>query len=151
MQTIRIAYSTGVFPIGPLVKLFTWSKWSHVVLLTDENTGIEATVLNGVQEVSFEYILNDSKELFIVEYEVVDSKAIIEAARSQIGKKYDFTALIGILFHHDWADEDKWFCSELVAFSFMKGGSPLFRKDSVNRITPEDLWKCKGSDIGKVK
>lgn len=66
--------------------------------------------------------------------------AVIAAARSQIGKPYDLTAVLGIAIHRDWQDSARWFCSELVAWAFEQAGSPLFRADAVRRVTPEHLW-----------
>ncbi len=151
MQKIRIAYTTSYLPISPLIQFVTWSSWSHVIILTNDNTGIEATLSTGVHEDTYENIFERAKHLHIVEYDVKDAEAIIAAARSQIGKKYDFTALFGIIIRRDLSERDKWFCSELMAYAFDKGGSPLFRKDSISRITPQDCWKVFGKDIGRMK
>lgn len=48
--------------------------------------------------------------------------------------------LLGLLMHRDWQEEDRWFCSELVAWAFTQGGSPLFRREAMHRITPQHLW-----------
>lgn len=66
--------------------------------------------------------------------------AAVAAARSQEGKGYDLTASFGIPLRRDWQEPDKWFCSELVAWSFAQGGSPLFRPDAVHRVAPQHLW-----------
>jgi uncharacterized protein YycO len=80
-------------------------------------------------------------EQFVVEdYEVM--KAACAWASSQIGKPYDFSAVSGIAFDRDWHDENRWFCSELIAVAFEKVGHPLLstRPSAVSwRVTPRDL------------
>jgi hypothetical protein len=40
--------------------------------------------------------------------------AILGFARTQIGKPYDWTAILALLMDRDWRDSGAWFCSELV-------------------------------------
>ena len=46
--------------------------------------------------------------------EVADEK--VEIARNwleaQVGKRYDWTALVGFVFRRNWQEDDSWFCSE---------------------------------------
>lgn len=76
----------------------------------------------------------------IVEMACQDDAAVLAAVRSQVGKPYDLTALFGLLTHRDWQEPDAWFCSELVAWAFSQGGSPLFRPEALHRVTPQHLW-----------
>ena len=62
------------------------------------------------------------------------------AAASQIGKPYDYTAILGLGLRRDWQEEDAWFCSELVAWAFQHAGEPLFRAECLRRVTPQHLW-----------
>jgi uncharacterized protein YycO len=59
-------------------------------------------------------------------------------AYRQIGKPYDYSALIGLGIHRDWHSADAWFCSELVAAAFDWAYYPLIR-DKYDRVTPESL------------
>ena len=58
-----------------------------------------------------------------------------EFAESQVGKPYDLSGLWNFLASRDWTTDDKWFCSELVAYA--TGG---WR--SAGRITPEMLYEA---------
>jgi len=63
-----------------------------------------------------------------------------EWARTQAGKKYDFSAIAGIATNRNWRDQSRWFCSELIAASFEQVGAPLLNPETkVWRITPRDL------------
>jgi cell wall-associated NlpC family hydrolase len=76
----------------------------------------------------------------IVELPCRDPQAVIAAAASQIGKPYDYTAILGLGLRRDWQEEDAWFCSELVAWAFQHAGEPLFRAECLRRVTPQHLW-----------
>jgi uncharacterized protein YycO len=63
-----------------------------------------------------------------------------EWAQTQVGKKYDHTAIFGLAFDRDWRAKDSWFCSELVAEAFEQVGAPLLNPDvDVWRVTPRDI------------
>lgn len=121
-----------------LIRLVTWSDWSHVAVIDGEHA-IEA-VWPRVRRVPLADVMAQHTACEIVEFSCTDVDAAIRAARSQIGKPYDLTALVGLLAHRDWQEDDRWFCSELAAWSFAQAGTPLFRHDAVHRITPQHLW-----------
>ena len=100
---------------------------------------IEA-VWPAVRSVPVAEVIAAHSECVIVDFPVRDPEAVIRAARSQVGKPYDLTALFGLLMHRDWQEDDSWFCSELVAWAFAQGGAPLFRADAMHRVTPHHLW-----------
>lgn len=61
-------------------------------------------------------------------------------AQTQVGKKYDHTAIFGLALDRDWRARDSWFCSELVAEAFEQVGAPLLNPDvDVWRVTPRDI------------
>ena len=66
----------------------------------------------------------------------LDLAAAVAVAGTQLGKPYDFTAVLGIGLHRDWTETDSWFCSELAAWACLHAGVPLLRFDRLNRITP---------------
>ena len=84
--------------------------------------------------------INHAKRGAIIELPCRDPQAVIAAAASQIGKPYDYTAILGLGLRRDWQEEDAWFCSELVAWAFQHAGDPLFRADCLRRVTPQHLW-----------
>lgn len=135
MGAISLLFSTSGHPMSAVIRVGTWSDWSHVAII-DGNEVIEATAPAGVRR----FPINHTKRSAIVELPCRDPQAVIAAAASQIGKPYDFTAIIGLGLHRDWQQEDSWFCSELVAWAFEKVGDPLFRADCLRRVTPQHLW-----------
>jgi len=139
MKTIALLFSTTANPFSGLIRAFTWSSWSHVSII-DGDTVIEAAALHGVRRVPVLDAINRASRGEVVEFQCQDPERIIAAAASQIGKPYDYTALIGLGLRRDWQESDSWFCSELVAWAFQEAGEPIFRADAMHRVTPEHLW-----------
>jgi len=82
-----------------------------------------------------------------VDYECKDPEAAMAWCASQLGKPYDLSALFGFLIHRDWHHAGKWFCTEFGAVAFEMGGSPKFRPEVDDRITPWDWWTLPGQDV----
>lgn len=135
---MRVLFCTSKLPGAVLIRAVTWSKWSHVALI-DGDEVIEAT-WPVVRVAPLADVIAKHSAHVIVDLPCACPEFVIEAARSQVGKPYDLTALFGLLMHRDWQEEDRWFCSELVAWAFSQGGSPLFRADALHRVTPQLLW-----------
>lgn len=136
---MKVLFCTSNLPGAVLIRGVTWSKWSHVALVLDDGTAIEATWPK-VRRVALTDITSKHSKYVIIDIPTDCDNQIIDAAMSQIGKPYDITALFGILVHRSWSDTDSWFCSELVAWSFAQSGNSLFREEDVHRITPQNLW-----------
>lgn len=140
MSTIRLLFCTN--PRNPLswaIRACTWSRWSHVAVIDGDDV-IESVALHGVVRTPLVERQRLDPRWQIVELPCAEPQAVLAAARSQVGKPYDYTAVIGLWLHRVWKDADSWFCSELVAWSFATAGLPLFRADAMQRVTPQHLW-----------
>lgn len=116
------------------LRLVMWSKWSHSAIL-DEGLVIDTTLWQGGVRVH-------KAEEFFAKYpahEVRDIEVDETPARywlhAQIGKSYDWTALVSFVVQRDWQEPDAWFCSELTEAMISMFGKPRFRA-SAQRITP---------------
>lgn len=139
MSTIRLLFSTSAHPFSALIRAVTWSRWSHVSLV-DGDTVIEARALKGVVRTPLSEALCRAKAYSLVDLPCRDPAVVIAAAAGQIGKPYDYLAVLGLGLRRDWQDDGSWFCSELIAWASDRAGQPLFRADSLRRVTPEHLW-----------
>lgn len=116
-----------------LIRKFTWSDYSHVDIVLPDGRLLGARFEGGV---SIKPPNNFKK---CVRFSVDAPEDVISAALTQVGKPYDIVAIFGIIVRRDWHKSKKWFCSELVAWSFEEAGNPLLRTENFNRVTPRDL------------
>ena len=142
-MSVQLIFSTRKGIFSKLVRFITWSHYSHVDMIVGGDHIIGASVLHGVEEVSLAYRKSVSHRWVIGEVPTIaaeDDDNIYRALKSQVGKPYDWFGILGFLFHRDWQNEDRWFCSELIAWAFDKVGTRILA-DSVrkSRVSPEHL------------
>lgn len=124
-----------------IIRKFTKSNWSHVAI---EHNGmvIESVTHGGVRMVPLDDFESQYPRLFKMELPYKANEKIFNAVKSQIGKKYDWTAILAFGFNRNWQEKDAWFCSELIMNGILEAGYTVLNPSTkVSRITPEDLFK----------
>ncbi|MGA3953167.1 YiiX/YebB-like N1pC/P60 family cysteine hydrolase [Ralstonia nicotianae] len=139
MSSVQLLFTATDGPLGWAIRACAWSAWSHVAMV-DGDQVIESMPGHGVRRVPLAEAIQRADRYELATMPARDPARIIAAAASQIGKPYDYTAVLGIGLHRNWQQADAWFCSELLAWSFHQAGEPLFRADCVRRVTPQHLW-----------
>lgn len=136
---VKIFFSDSSYPMSALIRCLTWSEYSHVGFILNDCV-VDSTLSHGGVRIR---PLTDAKKnttkFEVCEFPLVNDDAI-RYAMSQVGKPYDFTAVLGLPFRRNWQEDDSWFCSELVAWACIQAGTPLVNKQ-VWRITPQDLFQ----------
>lgn len=136
-MTVRVVFTRKHALGSILLRAALWSPWSHCAII-DGDEVIEAAAFHGVRARPLEDMLNEASKFAILTLPG-DEAAVVAAARSQIGKPYDWPGVLGIGFRRNWQESDAWFCSELVAWAFEVSGTPLFRTEHW-RITPQTIF-----------
>lgn len=139
MQAV-IQFSNRKFNIFSLaIRLLTFSNFSHVDAVLPDGRLLGATFKKGVHVHHTKY---SSIKRFKINFDNdIQVEAFYEFLRQQIGKKYDVLSLFGfILRNRKWHEEEKWFCSELIAAAAEYAGVQLVRYQT-NRVTPMDILK----------
>lgn len=139
MNVVQLLFTTTRWPASWLIRAGTWSAWSHVALV-DGDQVIESVMGHGVRRVSLYSAIRRASRHALVNLPTRNPALIVAAAAAQIGKPYDYTAILGLGLHRDWQEDDAWFCSELVAWAFQQAGEPLFRAECLRRVTPQHLY-----------
>lgn len=124
---------------GWLLRFVMWSRWSHSAIL-DEATGMvyDSTLLGGGVRVTAmgaflqHYRKHEMRDIDVHADRLDESRAWL---RAQVGKPYDWTALLSWIVRRDWQRPDWWFCSEFSESYIGQFSTPRFR-ESVSRITP---------------
>jgi uncharacterized protein YycO len=135
---MRVLFCTSDRVAARWIRGVTWSDWSHVGIL-DGAEVIEA-VCPTVRVAALEDVVAAHTRWSVVDIPCPDEAAAIAAARAQVGKPYDLAGMLGLAFNRDWQEDDRWWCSELVAFVAKAGGLDLYRDGTMHRITPQHLW-----------
>jgi len=131
MITLQFSTTKGIG--SRVIRWATWSPYSHVDLVQDDGRLLGATTCHGVA------IRDPEPTSACARFQVSAPVDVIAAARSQIGRPYDWPGIFGWGFRRNWQELDSWFCSELIAWAFQEAGHPLLRADRSWRITPRDL------------
>lgn len=124
-----------------LIKLFTFSKWNHVAVLFDDDTVFDSVYSEGgVRKMTYQEFINIYHNVEELDLSIKDEKAGREFAEKQLGKKYDWTAILGIVFQSRyWEKDDRWFCSELAEAIILACGVRRFRTH-VSTVLPRDVY-----------
>lgn len=136
MITLQFSASPGF--VSHAIRWFTFSDISHVDFVLPDGWLLGSHVQggNGVL-IRPPHYLKWSK-LIVATVDAPGS--VLDAAASQIGRPFDYSALVNFGVQRDWQEQDSWFCSELTAWSFQQGGYPIFNPHVQTwRITPRDL------------
>lgn len=106
------------------------ARWSHSGAIVDTRGApfvVEARALRGVVATPLHEFLARYSRTEIVRYAVPDAKAGDDWVCAQIGKRYDYLAILGRLCRRDWGDPTAWHCQELVEARFAAAGAQRFR------------------------
>ena len=137
-ETLTVLFASNNKPASLAIKLFTLSKWSHCAIL-DGDFVIDATLATGVRRIPFKKWKAHYKSYEAKELPCDSRKEAILKARRQVGKKYDWLGIFSFVFHKDYEDKKKWFCSELVAYAMN-----IFEMNKLFLISPQFLSIFKG-------
>jgi uncharacterized protein YycO len=120
-----------------LIRFGTRCEWSHAGFYdAEQDTYLSAHIDGGVRVRTW----GEERYSKACLYTAPGIEDAYKWALTQVGKRYDWKAIIGIASNKDWHDQDHYICSELVAMAFEVTGKPLLNPDAqVWRITPRDL------------
>lgn len=136
---MRFVLKKGTETLDDTIKWFTWGKYSHMSLLTDDNLVVEA-VWPRVRKLPFSvaYPRLSLCDVFHVDTTPEQDKQIISFALAQVGKPYDLIGDLHFLTRPNYVNEpdDKWFCSELGFRAFLEGKIELLARVEAYKVYP---------------
>lgn len=124
---------------GRLLRLFLMSRWNHVAIQIGGSV-YESVSGSGVIKRRPSDFGKAWDKVSSVEVDVVDQLTMLRFLQGQVGKPYDWKAILAFPFRGSWQDRSGWFCSELVYEALRVGGALVSDRLPSNRITPRDLW-----------
>lgn len=138
--TSRWPYNPGSLVVG----LASGShQFSHAIAIIGKRA-YEASMMHGCRAGTVDALMDGVAMCRDMQVWVPDLDAAVAFAEAQVGKGYDWLGAIGIPFTYsdDWADDSKWWCSELVFAIVQAGGTRLFDPGVMKRVRPIDLQMC---------
>lgn len=138
MEGVILQFSTTKDFGSWAIRQFTWSDWSHVDIVMPDGYLLGARQDGGVKKRQPGYGKFSKVQHMIAKGA---PESVYEYALSQWGKPYDWTSILNFGMHRDWRENDSWFCSELVMWSFEQAKWPLLNPEiPASRWTPRDVY-----------
>lgn len=116
--------------LGTIISWADGSPYNHCGIYDNavDNRGgfiIEASPFEGVRRRVLGPILSSVEGFAILDLSLPNEEEAMTWLRTQVGKKYDWVGLAGILFGADWMQGNRWVCSPLTMMTFMQAGATL--------------------------
>lgn len=126
--------------VSSLIRWQTRGEVSHAGLLLPDGRCLESMQGDGVRIRE----LKDDEWGLIEAYEVAGMTdeqwaRALEFAHTQVGKSYDYWAVIRFISRSRMPDNDKWFCSELAFAAILAGGITLLERIEAWAVDPHRL------------
>jgi uncharacterized protein YycO len=140
-QTVRIGAYGGRGILSTLIKWRTWTPYSHVSLVLRDGSEIEAWWGGVMHRAAVGAIHRPGTRIELYEVDCTPEQCddIESFALAQVGKPYDYGAIIGFVLRARTASSRKWFCSELVFAAFAAAGIRLLRGVAERKVAPGDI------------
>lgn len=127
---MKAIFTTRQDMLGEVISWIDGGPYNHCGIYdeaVDCNGGfiIEANPFEGVRKRLLGPVLNSVEGFAILDLPLPEEELALAWLRTQVGKKYDWLGLTGILFGADWMREDRWVCSPLTLTTFIQAGATL--------------------------
>lgn len=139
MSRITVIFTRRRHVGSALLRAWMHSRYSHCALLDPATGTVIEAVATGVRERPLADMVRDASHYEAISIPCRDPVQVLAAARSQIGKPYDWKGVMAFWFRRNWRDDRAFFCSELIAWALEVCGQPAFRREA-HRISPEMLY-----------
>jgi uncharacterized protein YycO len=141
-MTTTLRFSLSIQPFSLITAVVLGCKYGHVEFVLPDGK-LLASLPSGV------VIRDVPKDDIYAKTYTLDIDNGYEYALSQLGKPYDWLAVVGLPFDRDWQDDNSWFCSELCLTSLVKAGFPK-SPNLEYKVSPHDLHKLLDAYVDKT-
>jgi len=126
--------------ISWLIRLITWSDWSHCVVLHPDGIRTLEARWPRVAASTLPAVLADNDIVRAVRFPCAYPQTAWTWGIGEVGNDYSVLGDLGILLHRDWRRPGTWECAGFVTELLARGGSPPFRLEVLDRVSPQSLW-----------
>lgn len=137
---VQVALFKHNGPIASAIKWQTDSRYSHAALLFNERFLIESVGGEGViGRLVQPEDLSQADVFDVLGIDEETAAVVFGFANGQVGKGYDYWGCARFISRRHLPENDRWFCSELVAESFKQAEYPLLMRVESWQVSPGDL------------
>ncbi len=133
-------YTRFCYGRAPIMRLIQWrtqSKWGHVEHVLRDGSTIRAWFPGGVQHLpSTRVTAWEAEWRATVPMTGPQADALEAFLLAQVGRRYDWFALVGLAFGQNWSRKGRWFCSRLEDAAYEAAGLDLKGDLPTARCTP---------------
>lgn len=149
-----IALYHGVGLLSRLIQFQTRGKYSHAAWVCADGSVIEAWV-SGVEHnahLGKAHTTGTRVDLFEIKgLSWRDRKMIEELLLDELGKPYDYWAILKFLSRRAATENGKWFCSELIFAAALARGIELLARCEAWEVSPTMMgWSPRLKFVGSV-
>jgi uncharacterized protein YycO len=136
-----IALYKGRSALSRIIEFRTWSPYSHAAWVDEDLGQVIETWEGGVgvsKTLGERHAKGTRVDLFSVTGETREARVAIRTwLMNQVGKPYDYWALLGFLARSkSMESQAKWFCSELVFQAYASCGIELLARVPAAKVDP---------------
>lgn len=140
MPHVTALFSRSHRPGSPIIRAADrWGQWSHCGLLMPDTTVIEARAFYGVVRNPAEDFTGRATKWAARNIEVPNPEAAYAWIARQVGKGYDYGAVLANLLREDGQSPERFDCSELVESAILAGGRERFRC-ALWKLSPNQIF-----------
>ena len=139
---MRIHFYRGSGFLGWAIRWRTWGKYAHVAIEIDgwiyeaiEGKGVIKRAICSSPEKCNPCNCQEKSDLVLKAPKAIKGRAK-RFLEDQVGKPYDYWAILGFVSRRNRQEDDKFFCSELLAEMMVHCGLPLFDRVDAWKISP---------------
>lgn len=134
----------GTSLLSRMIRLRTWSEYSHAAWIEQTGSVVEAWKRKGVRyssDVNTGHTPGTVIDLFDVPLTQEQMDVVRKFLAHQVGKKYDWRGVLHFITkRHEYSrDQERWFCSELIFSAFKAAGVELLSRVEPWKVSPAML------------
>lgn len=136
---MRVALYKGRSLFSRAIRFSTWSEFSHVAWVDDDNSVIQAWRRGVTKDASLSAGHTPGTEVWLFRAPLATPRMVWkqrEFLGREVGKPYDKAGILGFVRRMDVQRPDQWFCSEIVFAAFLYSGLPLLKRIPAHKVYP---------------
>ena len=140
MDKVQYLFFKGSWLVGSAIRWQTWGDWGHVALQFPSGVSYESVGLKGVIEHLGGHPRINEATVLELHCTTSEVEAMEKWCKEQVGKGYDYRAILRFVTRSRYWSNDRWFCSELGFCASREASIELFSRVKPWKVHPSLLF-----------